>query len=263
MNAIPILLALVIAISPCIALGQGTTQITLLTDKQSYTTGDTISISGTISSLGASNSAVLQVFNRFNVLVQIGTINVAPDGTFHDTIKAEGQSWENDGSYQIKVIYVSTPILATASTNVNFKTTQSTPSQTVTQPIPPVQSDVPSDTQNITQTSIEEQIKKRITLANNLKQQQQSTTIQIPSWVKYIASKWHDGTINNAAFGKDIQYLISSGLVRVSGQITPTNSFEHIPSWQKDVAQWWSQGLVSDYDYVNSIQYLIDKKIIK
>ena len=269
----PILLALVLVMTPCIALAQSATQITLMTNKQSYVTGDTITISGTISSLGASNSAVLQVFNPFNVLVQIGTINIAPDGTFSKTIKAEGQSWENDGSYQIKVIYVSTPILATSTANVSFKATQDqstasvqspSTSQPSSQTPPATQHGINTTQATDTQTPIEEQIKQRIALANKLKQQlEQGATTQIPFWVKDTARKWHDGTIDNAAFGKDIQYLISSGLVKVSGQVTPTDTFEHIPSWQKDVAQWWSQGIVSDYDYVNSIQNLLDKKIIK
>jgi len=263
---ITLLFALVLIATPCIALAQSATPIILMTDKQSYVTGDTISLSGTISSLGSSSSAVLQVFNPFNVLVQIGTINIAPDGTFSKTIKAEGESWANDGSYQIKVIYVSTPVLATATANVNFKKVQSTPSQSI-QPTPS-QPSAPS-AQNPPQTpddqaSIEEQIKQRIALANKLKQQIENTaTTQIPFWVKDNARKWHDGTVDNAGFGKDIQYLITSGLVKARGQVTPTTTFEYIPSWQKEVAQWWSQGIVSDYDYVNSIQYLLDKKIIK
>ena len=255
--------ALVLITTPGIVFAQSP-QITILTDKQSYVTGDTISISGTISSLGSSNSAVLQVFNPFNVLVQIGTINLAPDGTFSKTIKAAGESWASDGSYQIKVLYVSTPILATVTANVNFKATQSTTSQTAQPSQSPVQtaqnpSQAPDD-----QTSIQEQIKQRIALANKLKQQIENTaTTQIPSWVKDTAQKWHDGMVDNAGFSKDIQYMITSGLVKVSGQVTPSGTFEYIPSWQKKVAEWWSQGLISDYDYVNSIQYLLDKKVIK
>src|SRR6185437_14780950 len=205
----PIIFALVLVIAPSLAFAQSP-QITLLTDKQSYVTGDTISISGKVSSLGASNSAVLQVFNPFNVLVQIGTINLAPDGTFSKTIKAEGESWTNDGSYQIKVLYVSTPILATAIANVNFKSTQSTPSQATQQP-PTSQPSAQSSTQNPSQTpddqaSIEEQIKQRIALANKLKQQiEQTVTTQIPFWVKDTAKKWHDGAVDNAGFSKDIQ----------------------------------------------------------
>jgi len=266
--------ALVLVATPGIVFAQSP-QITLLTDKQSYVTGDTITISGTISSLGTSNSAVLQVFNPFNVLAQIGTINIAPDGTFSKTIKAAGESWANDGSYQIKVLYVSTPILATATANVSFKA-QSTPvpSQTTQPSQPSTQSPSTSQppaqsVQNPPQTpddqsSIQEQIKQRIALANKLKQQIENTaTTQIPFWVKDTAQKWHDGTVDNTGFSKDIQYLIASGLVKISGQVTPTTTFEYIPSWQKKVADWWSQGLISDYDYVNSIQYLLDKKVIK
>src|SRR6185437_374180 len=262
--------ALVLVATPGLVFAQSP-QITLLTDKQSYVTGDTITLSGKISSLGSSNSAVLQVFNQFNVLVQIGTINLAPDGTFSKTIKAAGESWASDGSYQIKVLYVSTPILATATANVSFKA-QSTPASSQTTPPSQSSTQLPSTsqpTQNPAQTpddqtSIEEQIKQRIALANKLKQQIENTAaVQIPSWVRDTAQKWHDGTIDNAGFSKDIQYMITSGLVKVSGQITPSTTFEYIPSWQKKVAEWWSQGLVSDYDYVNSIQYLLDKKVIK
>jgi len=261
--------ALVLVATPGLVFAQNP-QITLLTDKQSYVTGDTITISGKVSSLGASSSAVLQVFNPFNVLVQIGTINLAPDGTFSKTIKAAGESWASDGSYQIKVLYVSTPILATVTANVSFKASPSSTSQSTlsSQPTQPSQPTVPSAQSPSQapddQTSIEEQIRQRIALANKLKQQiEQSTTIQIPSWVKDTAQKWHDGMVDNAGFSKDIQYMITSGLVKTSGQVTPSSTFEYIPSWQKKVAEWWSQGLVSDYDYVNSIQYLLDKKIIK
>lgn len=240
-------------------------QITLLTDKQSYVTDDTISISGTIPSLGTSNSAVLQVYNPFKVLVQIGTIPIASDGTFHYTIKTEGQSWQTSGSYQIKVIYVSTPVLATATANVDFKV------QSQIQPSPPTiqqptQTQAPSTNTTVvtadTQTPVEEQIKQRIALANKLKEHlDQSTSSEIPFWVKDTARKWHDGAIDNAGYSKDIQYFVSSGLVKAD--VRPTDSFEHIPSWLKDVSNWWSQGLVSDDDYVNSIQFLLDEKIIK
>lgn len=257
--------AIILVTIPSVAFAQSATQITILTNKQSYVTGDEITLSGTASPLGTSNSAVLQLYNPFNVLVQIRTINVASDGTFHDTIKTEGQSWNNDGSYEIKVIYVSMPILATATVHVDFKATQAQHSL-----IPTTTSSSQSTTQNTTQTIIppdiqtpvEEQIKQRISLANKLKQQlDQGTTTEIPSWVKDTARKWHDGTINNVEFSKDIQYLISSGLVKTNTK--PTDTFDHIPSWIKQVTNWWAQGLVRDDDYVNSIQFLLDENIIR
>lgn len=287
MKIISLLFAVTLIAVPGIASAQSA-QITLLTNKQSYVTGDTISISGTISSLGASNSAVLQVYNPFNVLVQIGTINVASDGTFHDTIKAEGQSWQNDGSYQIKVLYVSTPILATATANIDFKATQNPQTSQSSSPVTTpqsspqqssssqpsssnsqTQSTQSANTQNTTQTitqsnqtPIEEQIQQRIALANKLKQQlDQGTATEIPFWVKDTARKWHDGIVNNAEFSKDIQYFISSGLVKEN--VKPSYTFDHIPSWVKQLTNWWAQGLVQDDDYVHSIQFLLDENIIR
>ncbi|MGI0061642.1 MAG: hypothetical protein ACREBA_04230 [Nitrosotalea sp.] len=265
---------------PSAAFAQSATQITILTDKQSYVTGDTVSISGTISSLGAANSAVLQVYNPFNVLVQIGTVSVAPDGSFHGTIKTEGQSWSNDGLYQIKILYVSTPILATATANIAFKAVQSPVVQPSSSPayVPPnSQTSAPQQspqtvqptngtivTPSDTQTPIQEQIQQRIDLANKLKQQlEQANTTEIPFWVKDTAQKWHDGTIDNAGFSKDIQYFISSGLVKVDQSITPTDTFDHIPSWVKQVTSLWTQGIISDYSYVNTIQFLLDDNIIR
>ena len=194
-----ILLVSVMLMIPSIAFAQNTTSIIIATDKPTYTTGDVITLSGIISSLGTSNSAVLQVYNSFNVLVQIGTIHVAPDGTFSTKIKAEGQSWSNDGSYEIKVLYVSAPILATTSKNIDFKATSTSsqppssqppttpssiptntpPSTTPSQTQSPTQQPSTSNTQNNSKTipppqnqdSVEELIKKRIDLANKLKQE--------------------------------------------------------------------------------------------
>ena len=265
MKTIQIILVILLVMIPSIAFAQSPAQIMLLTNKQSYVTGDTISLSGNMLSLGASNTAVLQVYDPFNVLVQIGTVNILPDGSFHTTIKAQGTSWNNDGLYKIKVIYISTPILATATANINFKVTKI--QSTIIQSVP--STNIQNNTQNNTQIissnnqTVEEEIKQRIAIANKLKQQlDQGSESQIPFWVKDAAKKWHDGTIDNIEFSKNIHFFISSGLVKVDEGIKPTYVFEHIPSWQKKVTGWWSQGTISDYDYFNSIQFLLDKKII-
>ena len=188
-----LILLVTLLMIPSIAFAQSSPSIIITTDKPTYTTGDVITLSGVISSLGSSNSAVLQVYNSFNVLVQIGTIPIASDGSFSTKIKAEGQTWSNDGSYTIKVLYVSTPILATTSKNIDFKavsTSQSTvtptsPPQPAPQTLPPPtqQSPPSANTQNNTKTttsqnqdSVEEQIKKRIEIANKLKQELNQNT---------------------------------------------------------------------------------------
>lgn len=237
------------------SFGQGATQITLSLNKQSYVSGDTVIISGTVTSPGASNSMILQVYSPDNILVQIGTVNIS-GGKFSTSVKAEGPSWNHDGSYVVKMIYVSPPINAVATANIDFKTTST--SNTISSQSSTTQSS------NQTQTeSLEEQIKKRIALANKLKEYLNGANSKIPSWMKDDARNWHNGNMDNIGFSKGIQYMISNGLVQIDWTVKPTDSFEHIPSWVKHVAGWWSQDMLSDSEYVNSIQYLLQHKIIE
>jgi len=242
------------------SFGQGATQVTLSLNKQSYVSGDTVIISGTITSPGASNSMILQVYGPDNILVQIGTVNISSDGKFSTSVKAEGPSWNHDGSYAVKMIYVSPPINAVATANIDFKVKSVSSNAISSQSSPTTQSS------NQTQAeSLEEQIQKRIALANKLKESlnnESSSSEKIPSWIKDDARSWHDSTTDNAEFSKGIQYLISSGLVKINWKIDPTDSFEHIPSWVKHVAGWWSQGQVADNEFTNSIQFLLRDKII-
>ena len=270
---------LIIAILGILVSGSAfaqTSQITIVTDKQSYTTDDVIKITGTLSSPGASNSAVVQVFSPSNILVQIGTFTISPDGTYSTTIKAEGSSWTSDGSYAIKVLYVSPPVTAVASQNILFKVAQQpsaqTPQQGSDQPgtQQTTQPGTPQTNPNADQErqALEKQIQDRIAIANKLKETlnqnvSKSNSQEIPFWVKDSARKWHDGIIDNNGFGKSLQYLVSSGFVKTDVSISPTDSLDHIPPWVKNVAGWWSEGAVQDYDYINSIQFLLDEKIIK
>ena len=223
------------------AFAQTSTQITISTDRQSYHANDTIAFSGKISPAPQARTAILQVFNTFNVLIQIGVINVSQDGSFTGTIKAQGAGWQNNGTYTIKALYVSPPINAVAATTVTFSTasentvppSSTAPSQPTSQ-APPTQSTTPAP-----------------------------QAAQIPFWAKDTARKWHDGAANNAEFGKVIQYMISSGLVKTGYQVTPQDAFDNAPSWVKDTAWWWSQGLVSDADFARTIQFLLNQGIIE
>lgn len=260
MNKVVFFLVIVASTTILPVFGQGATQVTLSLNKQSYVLGDTVIISGTITSPGASNNMILQVYSPDNTLVQIGTVSISSDGKFSTSIKAEGSSWNNDGSYTVKMIYASPPINAVATANIDFMKTHVTPNPVSSQSSPVVQNS--NQTQD---KSLEEQIQKRIAIANKLRDSingNSSNHEKIPSWAKDDARSWHDGTINNAGFSKEIQYLISTGLVKIDWNVDSADSFEHIPSWVKRIAGWWSQDLLSDNDYVKSIQYLLQNKII-
>ena len=253
------------------AFAQDATQVSVSTDRQSYGTGDTITISGRISPAPQTSTAVLQVFNTFNVLMQIGIVNISSDGSFTTHIKAEGANWQNDGTYTIKVLYSSPPINAVGTKAITFKagaaetgtqssqqsapqttpqqsaSQQSTQQQTVPQTMPPQQT-VPQQT--VPQQSTQQTV-------------QVPQGIQVPFWAKDTARRWHDGLAGNAEFGKVIQFMIASGLVKTSEQVTSQDTFDNTPSWVKDPAGWWAQGLVSDTDFAETIQFLITSDIIK
>ena len=264
MKKVAFLLMIVISMMPISAFGQSTpTQVTLSLNKQSYVSGDTVIISGTITSPGASNSMILQVYTPDNILVQIGTINISSDGKFSTSVKAEGPSWNHDGLYVVKMIYVSPPINVVATTNIDFKATPIPSSNAASSQSSPTTQQSSNQTQD---ESLQEQIQKRIAIANKLRESmnnnESSNSGQIPSWIKDDARSWHDGAMDNTGFSKGIQYLISSGLVKINWKIAPADSFERIPSWVKHVAGWWSQGQVADNEFTNSIQFLLRDKII-
>lgn len=64
----------------------------------------------------------------------------------------------------------------------------------------------------------------------------QENSKEIPFWLKDCARHWHDGAVDNAAFGKGIQYMISSGLIQTNIQIKPTDSFGDIQTWVKSIS---------------------------
>ena len=261
-------LAMILIILPGYALAQSTTQVMITTDKTSYITGDTIAISGTLSFPGDSNSAVIQVYDPNNILIQIATVSISSDGKFSTSIKAEGPSWQNDGTYLIKVIYVSPPVNAVSQKSINFKT-QAVPANPTNPPVISQQQNYTTITQNQNQSSFEQQVQQRIEFAKKLRESLNNSSTSenhnttIPFWVKDTARKWHDGTADNESFGKVVQYMVSSGLVMPKYAVMPSATFDHIPSWLKNTARWWTQGIVSDDTFFDSIQYLLDKKIIQ
>ncbi len=78
--------------------------LTISTSKNSYNEGDTIVISGKVSTIILSTPVTLQVFYKGN-LVEIAQINVAKDGTYTHTIIAQGPLWKNSGEYIARALY--------------------------------------------------------------------------------------------------------------------------------------------------------------
>ena len=73
--------------------------LTILTDKNSYTNQDTISVFGTAP---VSSVLTIQVFAPNNNLIHIDQINVDDTGNYHITIHADDALWSQEGKYTIR-----------------------------------------------------------------------------------------------------------------------------------------------------------------
>ncbi len=114
------LFAIMIAgISGSPVFGQIIEPIAITTDKDMYTNGETIIVSGEVKDLLSGYQISLQVFEpRFGNQVAIQQFGVGPDKKFTTEITAGGGLWRSDGTYTIKVLYGSQS--RTAETTFEF-----------------------------------------------------------------------------------------------------------------------------------------------
>ena len=78
--------------------------ISVQSDDNNYDEGDTIVISGQVSTVIFGTPATLQLFSEGN-LVEIAQITIAEDGSYSHTVIAEGPLWKKAGDYVIRVSY--------------------------------------------------------------------------------------------------------------------------------------------------------------
>jgi predicted secreted protein with PEFG-CTERM motif len=78
--------------------------ISVQTNDNNYTEGDTILVSGKIITLIGNTQVTMQLFQQGN-LIEIAQIKVSQDGNYSHTVIAQGPLWKNQGSYMVKVTY--------------------------------------------------------------------------------------------------------------------------------------------------------------
>ncbi|NHH98525.1 hypothetical protein DYY66_2606 [Candidatus Nitrosotalea sp. FS] len=94
-------------------------------------------------------------------------------------------------------------------------------------------------------------------ISPSVSSQTQTTSLQIPSWIKHNADWWSQGQIGDDDFIKGIQYLINHGIMVIPQSQTASQQSQQIPSWVKHNAGWWAQGQIGDDDFVKGIQFMI------
>jgi predicted secreted protein with PEFG-CTERM motif len=78
--------------------------ISVQTNDNNYTEGDTIVISGNIATMIGDTQVTMQLFQGGN-LIEIAQIKVSQDGNYSHTLIAQGPLWKTQGSYMVKVTY--------------------------------------------------------------------------------------------------------------------------------------------------------------
>ena len=78
--------------------------ISVQTNDNNYTEGDTIVISGNISTMIGDTQVTMQLFQGSN-LIEIAQIKVSQDGNYSYTLISQGPLWKTQGSYMVKVTY--------------------------------------------------------------------------------------------------------------------------------------------------------------
>jgi hypothetical protein len=93
-----------IALIPIGTAFASTSLISVETDNDNYDEGDTIVISGKVTTIIGDTQATLQLFKEAN-MVEIAQIKISKDGNYSHTVLAEGNLWKIQGEYIVKVTY--------------------------------------------------------------------------------------------------------------------------------------------------------------
>ena len=94
---------LIAGIASAPVFGQTTSAIAIITDQESYTNGDTITVTGNVNA-NTGDGLTIHAISPTGNIVAVGQADVASDGAFETTI-ATGSLWSVHGTYTIKVQY--------------------------------------------------------------------------------------------------------------------------------------------------------------
>jgi len=86
------------------AFAQTQELLSVKTSEKSYEEGDTIVISGNVTTIILDEPVTLRILYE-TTIIDIAQLQISQDGTFTHTIKAEGKSWKRDGTYVISAFY--------------------------------------------------------------------------------------------------------------------------------------------------------------
>jgi len=186
------------------------------TDKEVYSDGDTIRISGIVTNTDQITPVTIQIYDNQRNLVFLNQTNILQDHSFLYEFKATKSIFKTDGDYKIKSYYG----FPSTITDVNISLNQTQSSVSDTYYIPQYIKNnakwwaVGEITDNEFINAIQFLIKNGYMTIHASNTSKINSQI-IPIWIKYNAGNWTAGNVSDEEFASSISYLIDHGIIQV------------------------------------------------
>lgn len=273
MKLIPVIITLVCAGFTLSSVFGAT--VTFSTDKSTYSSGESIKLTGTITPTSDGQFVIVQIINPSDSdLVAADQFLPKSDGTFSKTYLADGPKWNQEGSYTLRIFYGEW-----SETTFEFKKTS--PKQ------------VPEDKKIEEQKQLIQFYNEK-TMIPGFPDPNNSPNYYFERYNNEPAYKaWFDKTFPGLSI-KDIvgyptthvqgfpdpdkvpQYYItryktdsefkkwfdSQFQGKTIYQVLQVPPPVQIPSWIKESASWWSSEQIDDKTFIAGIEFMIKQKII-
>lgn len=252
------------------------------TDKSVYFNGDTLFISGSVSSEMENPSVNVLVFAPLHstiVTIAFPPPTANSNGDFSTSINVGGPTWSTYGTYFVQVTSegsskeISIEYLESSTPEPTLEPTPSTPEPesiftTLKLEIPNSPSFDKTPQYYIDRYNHDQNYKSwfdsqfPFNSINDVVGYKLTTLDGFPSIDKspqYYLDKYHnlDGKNPNYKSWFDSTFPNSS-IYNILGYVEPVS----VPDWIRNNAEWWAIGEIPDYEFVAGIEYMLDKNII-
>ena len=195
---------------------QPETDSPIFLEKQDYSFGDKISISGQVHKDFAGTKYTSLIYNQNDELVDISNGLFDSDASYLQVIETKGSAWNTNGDHQVKLVYAVPSKVA--ETSFQFSTKFIPDESTVN--IPEWIKNVGNYWCNGEIDDVEFVNAVQYLIKNDiieLKNEKSDTLYsnQVPEWVKNNACWWSEDKIPDIDFIFGIEYLVNIGIIRV------------------------------------------------
>jgi plastocyanin len=197
-------------------IAQPETNKPVITDKKSYSYGDTITFSGKVHQDFAKTDYTSLIYNQNNDLVYISEGIFDDKASYRETVITKGDEWDKNGNYKIKIVYAVPSKVAQTTIQFSNESFLSDYKKTIPAWIKNVSgfwcSGQISNTEFIdaVQYLINEDVIQLKKIESGI-----SNSQQVPEWVKNNACWWADDKIPDLDFISGIEYLVNIGTISV------------------------------------------------